>query len=73
MELHKDLGSDTKARGPSAWKQFRAFSPIKEGAHGKAFVDTRWARTWEVVDGKKTATPRMSTNSHQSPDLEGAT
>ena len=29
-----------------AWKKFKVFSPVKEGAISKKVIDSRWALTW---------------------------
>ena len=39
------------------------------GAQTKDMVDTRWALTWEKVDGKKAAGARFLAKGYQDPDL----
>ena len=58
-ELHADLVAAGKQREFAAWRKFDVFSPHEACKAKKQIVQTRWALTWKMVEGKKCAKARL--------------
>ena len=62
------LGAGTRVL--DAWNQFKVFSPLEPGRCAEEVVGTRWALTWKMVEGVKTAQARLVAKGHEGPDLK---
>ena len=56
--MRVDLARDAKDRELYVWKQFKVFKPLRGCCDSKAVAETRWALTWEMVNGEKNAKAR---------------
>ena len=52
-----------------AWKKFKVFSSVGEGAISKKVIDSRWALSWKMEDGTKKVKARLVAKGFQDPDL----
>ena len=51
-ELHAGLARDAKVKELDAWKSCEVCEPFTETNITYAVVDTRWVRTWAMMEGK---------------------
>ena len=68
-EMRADLAREGKRRELEAWGEFDAFSPLSACKVQKQLVDTRWALTWKMVEGRECVKARLAAKGSQDPDL----
>ena len=50
-------------------EQYKVFASATGGVPRKTAADTRWALTWKMADGQKTADARLVATGYEYPDL----
>ena len=67
--MKEELARAAQEQELAAWRKFKVSPPAKGRAPFMPIADTRWALTWEMVDGQKGAKARLVAKGYQGPDL----